>query len=212
MTELQGPPTAAPSGLPHAGLLRSKLCRGRGSGADPRDGAMISAAGLWTPQTMTPQQGGGGGGFRRPRDARRTNTQGAAVVTGADCDPGWGRGTASDSCSAGEEEDEESRKHQNCPQQGPSCTKGTSSAPCPSSQYCLWPGRAQRDLPETWTALPASPSAHRPLEEELSSLFSCWDRLAKTTHIWYQQAEKPKPELKTLVGLAYIIHGVFSSL
>ena len=43
-------------------------------------------------------------------------------------------------------------------------------------------------------------------------MFSFWDRLAKTILIWNQQAEKPKPEFKTLVSLAYVIHGVFPSL
>ena len=50
------------------------------------------------------------------------------------------------------------------------------------------------------------------LEEELESVLGFWDRLAKTALIWYQQSEKSKPELKTLVGLAHVIYGVFSSL
>ena len=144
---------------------------------------MRSAAGLWTPRRMSPQQGGGG--FQRPGDACQTHTQGTAVVTGAHCDPGGRRSTASFFCCAREEErekkkeEEEVRKHQNCRQQGPSCTKGTSGPACPSSQCCLWPQRARRDLPETRTALPPGPPAHGSLEEDLQSLLSCWDRLAK---------------------------------
>ncbi|KAK4806418.1 hypothetical protein QYF61_016268 [Mycteria americana] len=75
-----------------------------------------------------------------------------------------------DFCKAREEEEEESRKHQNCPQQGPSCTKGTSSPPCPSSQCCLWPGRARRDLPETQTALLAANGLDDGAECTLSKL------------------------------------------
>ena len=171
MMQLQGLPMPAPTWLAHPGLLGSKPCRGGESGADPRGGATITAAGLWSPWTMTPPQRGGGGGFQRPRGAHQTNGRGVSVVTGADCDPGC-RSTASSFCCAREEkqkkkEEEESRKHQNCPQQGPSCTKGTSSPACPSSQCCLWPGRAQRDLPEPRTALLAGPPAQRSLEEEL---------------------------------------------
>lgn len=47
---------------------------------------MISTAGLWTPQTMIPQQGGGGGRLRCPRDTHQENSHGTAVVMGADCD------------------------------------------------------------------------------------------------------------------------------
>ena len=41
---------------------------------------------------------------------------------------------------------------------------------------------------------------------------SFWDHLEKSTLLWNHLAEKPKPELETLVGLACVVYGVFSSL